>query len=200
MGKKEQVAGGQPLEWTVSPWRTNWKRPALALAVCFATALLLGFTFNYPNYTASGDYDPQPGAETDETYVLPSPAEQAAQQAADQAYRAHWVGRAIVWSGFSFLILVLGTLVIYLPVRYRLDDKAVTTFFLWVPTARPWGHYRNYYVHDTGVHLTTMPEPSALDPFRGHYLQFAGNRDEVVAFIAGKIKRPEKPKQESKKP
>jgi hypothetical protein len=103
----------------------------------------------------------------------------------------NWWPQALGWGGFSFLALLGMTANLFLPVRYRLDDKGVTVYFPFgVPSFRDWAHYRNFYVHDTGVHLTTMPQPSALDPFRGHLLLFANNRDAVVEAVRRQIARP----------
>jgi hypothetical protein len=166
------------MTWSVSPWATNWKRPAAAMAICFAIALLAGFSFNYPNYPAT--LSAQSGTPADGTT-----AEQTAETGADAAADAplRWIGQAITWSLISLALLLAMTAAIYLPVRYKLDAQGVTAYFLGVPNHRPWRHYRNFYVHKMGVHVTTMPTPSALDPFRGHFLQFSANRDEVVAFI-----------------
>jgi hypothetical protein len=103
-----------------------------------------------------------------------------------------WWPQALGWGGFSLLVLLGMTANLFLPVRYRLDGRGVTVRFFGVPSHRPWEHYRNYYVHDTGVHLTTMPGPSPLDPFRGHLLLFAGNREAVLPIIRAHIRRPEK--------
>lgn len=156
---RQHAAEAEALSWTASPWTANWRRPAAALALCVIVALIGGFAFTYPNYSAE------------------------ALSAAEQAARDNWWVSMIGWSGLSLLLLLGMTAAIYLPVRYTLDARGVTTRFLGVPTHRRWDHYRNFYVHDAGVHLTTMPQPSRLDPFRGHFLQFAGNRGEVVAFI-----------------
>lgn len=156
---QQHAAEAEALNWSVSPWRQNWRRPAAALALCVFVALLGGFAFTYPNY----------------------PTE--ALSAAEQAARDNWWVSMIGWSFLGLLLMLGMTATIYLPVRYKLDSSGVTTYFLKLPQQRDWSHYRNFYVHDTGVHLTTMPRPSRLDAFRGHFLQFAGNRDEVVAYI-----------------
>jgi len=174
--KQPAAATAEELSWTVSPWHTNWRRPLAAMLVCLAVALLAGFSFNYPNYATT------PQATADGQLEGPSADTQAEQEQLAEA-RAHWIGQAIGWSFISFVLLISLTAMIYLPVRYKLDARGITTYLAGVPTHRPWSHYRNFYVHDTGVHVTTMPEPSALDAFRGHYLQFAENRDEVVAFL-----------------
>jgi hypothetical protein len=95
---------------------------------------------------------------------------------------------ALGWGGFSILLLFSMTAPIFIPARYKLDAEGVMVRFLGAPGFRKWAHYRNYYVHDTGVHMTTMPKPSRLDPFRGHYLQYGvpgsqGERALVVPFI-----------------
>ena len=109
-----------------------------------------------------------------------------------------WWPQAVGWSLLSFVLLFGMTSVIFLPIRYKLDSQGVTVYFLGAPNFRPWGHYRNYYVHKLVVHLTTMPAPSALDPFRGHPLQYGppgspGTREAVVAYLARHIARPTPP-------
>ena len=100
-----------------------------------------------------------------------------------------WWPQALGWGTISLTFLLGATATLFLPVRYLLDSRGVSVYFLGVPSFRQWSHYRNYYMHDTGVHLTTMPKPSALDPFRGHYVQFSrdpsgqSNRALVAAFI-----------------
>jgi hypothetical protein len=94
-----------------------------------------------------------------------------------------WWPASLAWGGLALLLLLGMTANTFLPARYRLDERGISTWFLGAPSFRPWSHYRNYYVHDTGAHLTTMPDPSPLDPFRGHMLMFAGNREAVVAAL-----------------
>jgi len=103
-----------------------------------------------------------------------------------------WWPQALGWGGLSLLLLLGMTAVLYVPVGYRLDQRGVSVRFLGVPQFRPWDYYRNFYVHETGVHLTTMPQPSPLDPFRGHFLQYGAKgtkvtRDEIVAFIEARM-------------
>lgn len=171
------LPGGAALAWTVSPWRANWRRPAAALAICIVVAALAGISFTYPNYPVG--YDINPGALTE----APEPNGVPGASAAEQEHRSTWGWQALSWSLGGLLLMLGMTASLYLPVRYKLDQEGVTTYFLNVPTSRPWRHYRNFYAHDNGVHLTTMHTPSRLDAFRGHFLQFAGNREEVLAYI-----------------
>jgi len=88
-----------------------------------------------------------------------------------------------VFALLAFVVMFGSTMSIYLPVRYRFTRKGVTVFFLGVPSFRPWQHYRQAYVHGNGVFLTSMPRPSRLDPFRGHFLKYADNGEEVVEYV-----------------
>ncbi len=89
----------------------------------------------------------------------------------------------------AFVLLFGATLSMLVPIRYRLDAKGVTVFFLGTRSFRPWSHYRNYYVHKNGIFLTSMSKPSGLDPFRGHFLYYRDNRDEVIDYVKRNVKR-----------
>jgi len=172
--------------WTVNPWCANWRRPAAALMLCIAVALLGGYSFTYPNY------DPAAVPGSSATSGTPDASEAVMDESttspAQPVVRTPWLPSMLAWSGLGFLLLFSFTAVIYLPVRYRLDAKGVTVYFLRTSSFRPWQHYRNFYVHGTGVHLTTMPKPSGLDPFRGHFVQYSGNREAVVSYIKEHVK------------
>lgn len=176
------------LAWSVSPWTRKagpvWRNPVVALTTIIAISLLCGYALNVPNY-------PRDFIDTLEVRLAEPPEGIATEQLeidrkqlADIKHHLEvWPYRMLGWAGVSFLLLFGMTATLFLPVRYKLDAKGVTVYFLGAPSHRSWEHYRNFYVHDTGVHLTTMPKPSGLDPFRGHYLQYSGNKKEVVAYI-----------------
>ncbi|MCD6282612.1 hypothetical protein J7J84_03265 [bacterium] len=94
--------------------------------------------------------------------------------------------------GFTVLAILLMfgmTLSMLVPIRYEFNSKGVTVLFLGTRNFRPWPHYRNFYVHKDGIFLTSMKKPSGLDPFRGHFLYYGGNRDRVVDYARRHIKR-----------
>ncbi|MCJ7458582.1 MAG: hypothetical protein MUP17_06300, partial [candidate division Zixibacteria bacterium] len=51
-----------------------------------------------------------------------------------------------------------------------------------------WGKYRSFYMDKNGVLLSPFEKPSRLENFRGIYLRFNQNKDEVVNFIKQRIK------------
>ncbi len=191
------------LAWSFNPWMADWRRPALALAACVAVAVLFGYTVSVPNYppeqliaqyrqeAAPLDGNPTGAGLSPEEHARALKAQAALQQLAADPAGTRWRGEWAVWSAISLVFLLGMTLVIYTPVSYRLDARGVTVRFMGVNSFRPWEHYRNFYAHTRVVHLTTMPRPSRLDPFRGHPLQFAGNRDAVLAFLETHIAKAE---------
>ena len=92
-------------------------------------------------------------------------------------------------------LTVLGALVLVaslhghvLPRRYALDEEGVSVWVMGMKKTRAWGYFRSYYADRMGIMLSTFTYPSRLDPFRGLGLRFAGgNRDDVIAFIRGKL-------------
>ncbi len=81
----------------------------------------------------------------------------------------------------------------FLPTAYELRPDAISVRFCGLTTRAPWTRYRRFYAHSIGVHLSPFESPSPLDPFRGLFLRFRGNREAVVTRLeqAG-LKRGEK--------
>lgn len=91
------------------------------------------------------------------------------------------------WGALSLLVLCAALARYLLPTRYVLDDAGVSVAFLGAPRVRPWSDFRAFYPHRDGVHLSPFSRPSPLDPFRGVFLRFAGNREAVVAFVRARL-------------
>jgi hypothetical protein len=196
-----------PLEWVYSPWSDrsgpSWRRPQLALLITLLIALLAGFSVTYPNYpeaslsnlreeVASGfDIPSGPTEPMGEVRPLePQELEQRRKLLEQLEFqRQYWPLQMLAWGFMAALLLVGMTATLYLPVRHRLDDKGVTVWMLGVPNFRAWSHYRNHYFHDNGVYLTSLPQPMPrLDPFRGHFMRYGGNRAEVEAYVREHLK------------
>jgi len=100
-----------------------------------------------------------------------------------------------VWiSTQSAYWMILGTVVIlitvrewFLPTHYTMDDEGVTRRFLFVTRRKPWDEIRRASPDRRGVLLSPFPFPSRLETFRGIYLRFSGNRDEVMAFAEKRV-------------
>ena len=89
----------------------------------------------------------------------------------------HWL-----YGVLTAVLLFLATMKFYFPVRYRLDGEGVRRWYIGFEKFRPWSDFRNVYVHRDGLFLAPFEKPSRLDSFRGLYLNYRDNKDEVVAF------------------
>ncbi len=92
----------------------------------------------------------------------------------------------IFWIAVCFLFMAR----YFFPTRYAADAECLRIRFLGRTTMRRWEEFKNFYVHGTGVHLSPFSSPSALDPFRGYYVLFSGNKEAVVSFLKRRIPRP----------
>jgi hypothetical protein len=97
---------------------------------------------------------------------------------------------AVAWAVFSAAVLVLTLARYFFPTEYTLDETGVRARFLGIERARSWAEIRALYAHRDGVHLSPFGSPTALDPFRGIFLRFAGNRDDVLRFCESHVRAP----------
>jgi hypothetical protein len=104
-------------------------------------------------------------------------------------------GFAFANAGFgivAFVILFLSMLTYFCPVYYRIDESTLTVQFLILTHKRSLKEFRSYYHNSAGVNFSTFSSPSRLDSFRGNYVRFNSNRDEVLAFLKDVFPKEEK--------
>lgn len=89
----------------------------------------------------------------------------------------------------ALVVLFASLAKFYLPTRYRLSDKYIKVKTTTQTIQKNWSQFRSYYPDKNGVLLSPFLQPSRLENFRGIYLIFESNRDEVIAFIKERIGR-----------
>ncbi len=75
----------------------------------------------------------------------------------------------------------------YVKTSFELTGRMVRVRYVVNKIEKPWTQYRSYYVDKHGVLLSPFVRPSRLENFRGLYVRFAENRDEVVNVVKSKI-------------
>ena len=75
----------------------------------------------------------------------------------------------------------------YLPTRYALDDRRVSVRGIVAKREKEWSDFRSYFVDSDGILLSPFVGRSRLERFRGLSLMFHANREEVIAFVEGKL-------------
>ena len=92
------------------------------------------------------------------------------------------------WFGFIALVVLFASVAkFYLPTRFRVTGRQVIIKGTTQTIKKPWTMFRSFYPDKNGVLLSPFVEPSRLENFRGIYLIFGNNRDEVIAFVKDRI-------------
>lgn len=101
---------------------------------------------------------------------------------------------------YSPLFTVAGALILwgslsqfFLKTIFEFGDKTIRVKYLINKIEKDWSQYRTYYEDKNGVLLSPFVRTSRLENFRGIYIRFAGNRDEVMRIVKAKITMPEDP-------
>lgn len=93
-----------------------------------------------------------------------------------------------VFAGVAAVILWGSLSQFYLRTTFEFTEKKVRVKYLVNKIEKEWSQYRSFYVDKNGVLLSPFVRPSRLENFRGLYVRFADNRDEVVAIVKTKIR------------
>jgi len=89
-------------------------------------------------------------------------------------------------TGFALLALVVlfaSVARFYFPTSYCFTADQVMVKTVMQTIRKDWSLYRSYYPDKNGVLLSPFVEPSRLENFRGLYLMFERNRDEVLGCV-----------------
>ncbi len=85
-----------------------------------------------------------------------------------------------LFTGLALIVLFASTAKFFLPTRFKMTDKQVIIKTTTQKIKKNWKNFRSFYPDKNGVLLSPFLEPSRLENFRGMYLIFADNKEEVV--------------------
>jgi hypothetical protein len=89
----------------------------------------------------------------------------------------------LIYGLIACAVLIAAVSRYLLPVHYCLTDREVVVTHAGMTRRTPWGRFQKFHVHPDGVFLSPFGRPSRLDSFRGCFLRFKDNRDEVLAVV-----------------
>jgi len=87
----------------------------------------------------------------------------------------------------AFIVMFVSLAKFYFPTHYRLSDKGVTVKTTTQTVTKTWSDYRSFYPDKNGILLSPFVEPSRLENFRGLFIMFNNNREEVISFVKSHI-------------
>lgn len=83
----------------------------------------------------------------------------------------------------GFLAIIASTTELFFRTKYRLDSEGARAQCGMSVTSMDWVNVKRVIPDEVGVLLSPLEKSGRLDAFRGVYLRFAGNREEVLAKI-----------------
>jgi len=92
-------------------------------------------------------------------------------------------------TGLSVIIMLGSLSSFFLPTHYELHQEKIKIRFFLTKREREWSTFRSFYVDKNGVLLSPFAKPSRLENFRGIYVRFSQNKDQVVDFVKSKMER-----------
>ena len=75
----------------------------------------------------------------------------------------------------------------FFPTSYKLTDKKIFIKTTTQTLVKEWSIYRSFHPDKNGILLSPFARPTRLENFRGLYLMFSENRDEVISFVKAHI-------------
>jgi len=92
---------------------------------------------------------------------------------------------AVGWLGsIAVLLLMIATLADFLfPMTFELTSEGATCKMLLKSASISWTDVKRCYLDDFGVKLSPLGRRSRLEAFRGVYLRFGDNQDEIIEAV-----------------
>jgi len=88
-----------------------------------------------------------------------------------------------IYGLLSFLFLGFSLIPYYTPTTYKLKKDGIEVRKLFYTIRKSWNDFRSFYPDNTGVLLSPFPLPTRLENFRGIYIRFKDNKEEVLSFV-----------------
>lgn len=83
----------------------------------------------------------------------------------------------------AVLVMLVSLADFLFPVRYEITSGGAACKMLFRQSAIAWSAVRRCYLDDSGVKLSPLNSKTRLEAFRGVYLRFADNRDQVIETV-----------------
>ncbi len=78
----------------------------------------------------------------------------------------------------------------FFPTTYLLCDKGIIVKTIFREFYREWVSFKRYYIDKNGILLSPFLYKTRLENFRGLYVRFDSNKQQIVDFIKSRIKSP----------
>jgi hypothetical protein len=95
--------------------------------------------------------------------------------------------QSVFFGLLAFAVMFISLARFYFPTHYRLSDKGVTVKTTSHTISKNWSDFRSYYPDKNGILLSPFAEPSRLENFRGLFIMFNDNNEQVTEIVKSHI-------------
>jgi len=97
-------------------------------------------------------------------------------------------GESVFFAVLTGFFLFINLRNFFLETSIILNNEGIALKEVFYTRKRPWSKCKSLHIDRCGVLVSPFSYPTRLENFRGIYLRFEGNKDEVMTFLKRKIK------------
>ena len=102
-----------------------------------------------------------------------------------------WYSQSAIFAFLAALILTASLGVFFFPTRYTLTEEGLTVEFLGTKQVKKWGGFARTIPEASGIFLSPFSRKSFLEHYRGIFVRYDGNKDEVDRFVLNALSKRE---------
>ena len=94
-----------------------------------------------------------------------------------------WYSQSTIFAFLAALILTASLGVFFFPTRYTLTEDGLTVEFLGTKQVKKWGGFARAIPEPNGIFLSPFARKNFLEHYRGVFVRYEGNKDEVDRYV-----------------
>ena len=102
-----------------------------------------------------------------------------------------WYSQSVIFAFLAGLILIASLGVFFFPTRYTLAEDGLTVEFLGTKQVKKWKSFARAKPEKNGIFLSPFVRKSFLEHYRGTFVRYDGNKDEVDRFVLNVVSKKE---------
>lgn len=102
-----------------------------------------------------------------------------------------WYSQSAIFAFLAGLILTASLGVFFFPTRYTLAEDGITVEFLGTKQVKKWSGFARAEPEKNGIFLSPFARKSFLEHYRGVFVRYDGNKEEVDRFVLNALAKKE---------
>jgi hypothetical protein len=103
-----------------------------------------------------------------------------------------WYTQLVIFAFLAAVILIASLGVFFFPTKYTLTEEDLTVEFLGTKQVKKWDGFARAEPERNGIFLSPFARKDFLENYRGIFMRYNGNKEEVDRFVMGLINQREK--------